>query len=170
MENLNEILEQMNEVRVEAIYNKEYRYIKEIVWDDEANKKYGTSREGYEQYQKDNTNLYATFTNIESLRRMQTRDANKTDVKYFIEAKREVNTQLGQMFDLYNKARAELVKILNVKDEEAFNYYIDEHVIGSGDFRLGANELKSRVTRLIQFVDDYNNDEYLKRVIDKIKD
>ena len=53
--------------RVEAIYNNSYRYIKDIIWDDEKNIKYGNTRKGYDKY-KSESKGYMSFSGEVSLR------------------------------------------------------------------------------------------------------
>ena len=42
-----------------------YRYIKEIVWDDEAQEKYGDSRAGFERFKKDMARSRSTNTVVD---------------------------------------------------------------------------------------------------------
>lgn len=162
---LGKFLEETKQYRIPSIYNYEYRYIKEIIWDTEKQELYGSERAGYEKYKQDNLRTNVSFSCVHSLR---TCTLDNEIQGYIVESKKSTNENFNELYNIYNKARTELYTILDVKDKESFDYYIDEHVITS-EFNLSENSIISRIKTLEKLIKEYNEDEYFKKVLDKIK-
>lgn len=149
--------------RIGAIYDVEYKYIKEIIWDDCAQEKYGKSREGYEQYKSENPGQYS-YAGMVSLREVNHSSGETT---YFIEEKRAVNSDLSDIVKQYELAKAKLYEILEVKDVQSFEIFLTEYK--DLYFTKDVNTIISNIKGFENFLSEYNNDPDFKRVIDKIK-
>jgi hypothetical protein len=154
---LKEHIENCEADRIEAIYNKQYRYIKEIIWDTEAEEKYGTDRAGYEKFKQD-TKGYSTYSGEIFLR--------EVDGVYFTEEKLSYNKKLSAMYKEKDKALEKTKEILGVKDNEAFEYWINNNIPHS--FTTGANEVISYINSLEELISKYNEDEEFKHFFDKV--
>jgi len=158
--------------RVEAIYNTEYRYIKEIIWDTEAQEKFGSGREGYEKFKQDKSypgNL--SYSGEIDLRIRYDRE-NGLLLGYITESKRTSNDNYKHMVKQFEDAKEKMFEILGVKDTEAFNYWLEEYTGGLFGFsRKGANETISAIETLEGIITKYNDPEEqeFKQFLDKIK-
>lgn len=167
---LAEFLNNCKPHRVEAIYNTEYNYIKEIIWDTEAQEKFGSTREGYDRFKMDKDYLgNISFGGEIDLR---VRTINGVPVGYITESKRTTNDNYNHMVKQFEDAKERLFEILEVNDKEAFNYWLEEFAGGLFGFsRSGANETISSIETLQQIITIYNDPHELefKQFIDKIK-
>lgn len=150
--------------RVEAIYDTEYRYIKEIVYDEEKQSRYGSSREGYERYKRDMEG-YASYSGELDLRVQKSREGEV--LGYFTESKLTSNESYKIMMQQYDMALSETKKILGVNDDEAFMFWLETEF--SWGFRNGANEIISGIEKLEGIIARYESDHDFKRFIDKVK-
>lgn len=157
--------------RVEAIYNKEYKYIKEIIWDTEAQEKFGSTREGYEKFQQDeNYPGGMSYGGCIDLRVRTDREGNI--LGYMTESKRTSNDNYKHMVKQFNDAKTKTFEILEVKDIKAFNYWLEEYASGLFGFsRAGANETISAIQELEEIITRYNDPEEheFRQFLDKIK-
>jgi hypothetical protein len=165
---LAKFLEETKQYRIPSIHNEEYSYIKEIIWDSAKQSKYGKERSGYEEFKQDSlkNGLNIGFSGIHSLR--EVKDKHDNIIEYVLESKKTENNNLNELIRIYNDAREELYTILDVKDKETFDYYVDYNII-EGYFRLEANTIIDRLKDLEKMINEYNSDEFYKRYIDKIK-
>jgi|SaaInl8_200m_RNA_FD_contig_81_619839_length_10764_multi_4_in_0_out_0_8 hypothetical protein len=163
---LAEFLENCKPHRVEAIYNTDYRYIKEIIYDTEAEERYGRSRAGYEQYGLENPGSMSFSGEIDL--RIRT-DIDGNVLGCMTETKRTNNDNFTHMVKQYDDAKAELIKLLDVKDIENFNYWLEEAAPFRVSTRMGANETISAIEDLELIYETYNEDEDFKKFLDKIK-
>jgi len=167
---LAEFLENCKPHRVEAIYNTEYKYIKEIIWDTEAQDKFGSTREGYEKFQKDTD--YPGGMSYSGQIDLRIRTNREGEVLgYMTESKRTNNDNFDHMLEQYNLAREKLYEILEVKDKETFNYWLEEEAPFMISMRMGANETITAIENLENIVIKYNDEDHIdfKQFIDKIK-
>lgn len=156
-------LDECHKHRIGAIYDVNYRYIKEIIWDDETQDKYGVTREGYEKYKDEHTGQYS-YSGMASLREVK-HDSGETT--YFIEEKRPVNSELSYIINQYELAKAKLFEVLEVKDIKTFEIFLTEYK--DLYFTKDVNTIISNIKGFENFLSEYNNDADFKRVIDKIK-
>lgn len=147
--------------RKEAIYDYTYSYIKEIIFDDVANEHYGNTRTGYEKFNSNEKSV--SYSGENSLR---TVTVDSEIVGYVLETKRKVNEPLLDMKKSYDDAKEEVLRLLEVKDREAFLYWLDERYYVDP---FQANSYTSGIKDLIMLVADYQEDEDLRKLIDKIK-
>lgn len=157
--------------RIEAIYNTEYRFIKEIVWDTEAEEKFGTDRAAYEAWSKTDKGyergaLDMSYSGKVDLRVLTERSSGKP-VAYVTETKLDRNKSQELMHQQFELAKEEVYKILNVANLSSFNYWFEEQNIY--DWRGGANEIISSIEHLELIIKKYNKDEEFRSFIDKIK-
>jgi hypothetical protein len=160
---LSEFLENIKPHRIEAIYNKEYRYIAQIIWDDELNEKYGSKREGYERFKSEQPG-YVTHSGEIDLRVW--RDHNGEELGYMTETKLNSNESYKIINEQFHGALKKTKEILDVKDHEAFDYWLNNEV--NSTFR-GPNECISAIKRLQSIIERYNEDMEFRAYLDKIK-
>jgi hypothetical protein len=155
--------------RVESIYNKQYRYIKEIIWDDERNEKYGNTRAGYDRFnQEDSLNGLMSYSGEIDLRVLNDRET-KEPLLYMTETKCSSNESYMIIFEQYQHALNKLQELLEVTDTESLNYWLNECRPSFTNYSRGANETISAIQSLEEIYNDYNEDEEFRSFIDKIK-
>lgn len=90
---------------------------------------------------------------------------------YMTESKRTNNDNFNHMLEQYNLARAKLMEILEVKDKENFEYWLEEEAPFRVSMRMGANETISAIESLERIINKYNDPDEVefKSFIDKIK-
>lgn len=150
--------------------NTEHKYIKEIIWDTEAQEKFGSTREGYERFKMDKDYPGSmSFSGEIDLRIRTDREGNV--LGYMTESKRTNNDNFNHMLEQYNLARAKLMEILEVKDKENFEYWLEEEAPFRVSMRMGANETISAIESLERIINKYNDPDEVefKSFIDKIK-
>jgi len=163
---LGQYLENCKPHRTEAIFNKEYKYIKEIVWDDDLNEKHGSTREGYEQFKAENPG-YISYGGEVDLRTWY--DHNGEVLGYLTETKKTSNDNYVILKKQFEDAKDELYRILDVKDRENFNYWLEEEVPLHTSFRLDTNNVIENICELENIITKYKEDEEFKNFLDKIK-
>lgn len=163
---LKDFLDSCKPHRVESIYNKEYKYIKEIIWDEEKNNKYGNTRKGYDSYKQEIEGTASYSGEIEL--RVTKKDGQI--VGYFTETKLSSNEHLNLIFVQYQLALEKTKEILKVKDKNSFMYWLTNERPPFGGFKMGTNEIVGAIQNLESIIRDYNEDEEFKRYLDKIKD
>ena len=159
---LGEFLNKIENHRTEAIYNKEYRYIKQIIYDDELQEKYGSTREGYERYKRDLSG-YASYSGEIDLRVQTDRDG--VILGYFTEAKKKVNDPLSEIEKIYEDAKQEFFNILGCTDTEALEYWLSDKIHINP---MEANSYLYGVKKLEIILKDYEEDEEFKVFLDKL--
>lgn len=165
-----EFLENCKPHRVEAIYNTEYKYIKEIIWDDEANEKFGSSRTGYEKFKNDKDYSGSMSHGGTTDLRVRT-DKDGNILGYMTESKRTNNDNYEHMLKQYELAKAKLIELLDVKDLTNFEYVLEEFSPFRVSMRMGANETIDAIEGLERIYTMYNHPDEteFKDFIDKIK-
>ena len=160
---LKKYLEECKIHRKESIYNKEYRYIKEIIWDDELQAKFGKTREGYDKYKNDySIKGHVAYGGFNDLREIT--DDNKI-IGYLLETKKSNNESYTELIKILNNAKQATINLLNIKDLVAFDYYLDTRGF---NYYNSTNELIGKIEKLEEIIDDYNNEEDFKLYLDKI--
>lgn len=161
---LAEYLEECKQHRIKSIYNYEYRYIKEIIYDTEKEERYGTERDGYEQYKKE-TKGSLSYGGEVSLR------TNTTDGEidgYVSEEKLKENINLNKMKDILSRAKQHLMNTLMVKDIGSFEYWLATLDTGM----MADNKSVNGITAMIEFyewiIEAYQGDKDYKKYVDKI--
>ena len=162
---LAEFLENCRIHRVEAIYNYEYRYIKEIIYDDEFNEKFGSTREGYENWKKEKTPGGISFSGEVSLRTVTDKDKI---IGYVSESKRRENTSYMEMKKQFEEAYSKMCEIINVKDKSSFDYWFESS--GYKHNITEANKFILAIEKLEELIFIYDNNSKFKKLIDKIKE
>jgi len=160
---LKEFLEECDEHRLEAIYNYDYRYIKEIIYDEDLEKKYGNTRKGYEEFKK---NEPGTMSYNDTYLRTR-RDKEGNILGYMSEKALKTNDKLNMIAEIYERAELKFREILGVTCPESFNYWFDS--LGWYDEKLDVNNLINRIKRLEGILTSYDEDENFRSFIDKIK-
>lgn len=161
---LQEFIDNCQKERIEAIYNAEYKYIKEIIWDDEKNNQYGTTREGYENFKQDNN---GSISHSHEIYLRENKDIKtKETLGYLIESKRTSNDNYNIMYDNFKKAKEKFIEMLEVEDTEAFEYWLESY---TSIYLAKANEIINSIKTLDNILIKYNEDKEFKRFIDKIK-
>jgi len=156
--------------RIPSIYNTKYRYVKEIVYDTEAEEKYGTSRAGYDEWKntkKYNQTTSLGYSGVTSIRTLSDYKTGET-LGYILETKETTNDSLTKMLNILEKAEEEFYKILDVTAFDTFNFWFQDQYDTMRN--LEANSIISRIERLEGIINDYNEDEEFRNFINKIKD
>jgi len=160
---LGSFLQEIEEHRGEAIYNTTHRYIKEIIWDDEKNKKYGDTREGYERYKRD-SNGYMSYSGVVSLREETDKDNNI--IGYMTEQKRQTNEPLKEIQEIYDRAVDKFCELVGgSSDSKVLKWWLDDNIHRDTQ----ANTYMYGVKSLEEYLDEYSWNEEFKEFIDKIK-
>lgn len=160
---MKQFIEMIESHRKEAIYNYSYKYIKEIIWDDEKNEKYGDGRVGYEIFTQENE-VSVSFSGIESLRKVYDMDNNVKS--YILETKKEVNDPLMEIIDIYNSAVDYFCNKLGSTDSKILRWWIDSNIEVNP---REVNSYLSAVKELNSYLIDYEIYEDFRLFIDKIK-
>ena len=161
---LKEFLEECDEHRLEAIYNYDYRYIKEIIYDEDLEKKYGNTRKGYEQFKKNELGTISYGGDV-SLRTREDKEGNI--IGYMSEKSLKNNDKLNMIAEIYERAELKFREILGVTCPESFNYWFDS--LGWYDEKLDVNNLINRIRQLEGILTSYKEDKEFRSFIDKIK-
>jgi len=167
---LKEYILNASHYRNNASYNKEYKYIKEIIWDNEAQEKFGNTRDGYEKFRNDESYPGGISYSGEIDLRIRT-DVETGDVLgYLTESKKTMNDDFEHMIKQFEDAKAKTFEILGVKDVETFNFWLEEYAGGIFGFsRSGANETIIAIETLESIIIEYDKSKKFKKFIDKIK-
>lgn len=164
---MKDILDELETLKSNSIYNYEYKYIKEIIWDDERNSKYGNDRNGYEKYKQEDTNTYITFSGKTSLRIVEDRTTGEI-VGYIAESECKDKSE-KRIYELRDLAKKEFYNALGVTNISEFEFWYNEYY-GTCDFRNSSYTIVfNQIKQLINIVKRYNEDEDFKKFIDKIK-
>ena len=148
--------------RVEAIYNNSYRYIKDIIWDDEKNIKYGNTRKGYDKY-KSESKGYMSFSGEVSLRVETDKDNNI--LGYMIEEKKQINEPLLEIYKIWDDSKKSFFELLGASDPSLLEYWLDDKI--NVDIRC-PNSFKGAIKELYDIIEEYNLNSDLKRFLDKL--
>lgn len=165
-ENLNpfqEYLDKAKENKIESIYNYEYKYIKEIIWDTEKQLKFGNKREGYERFNTKDKSV--SYSGVSSLRTVTDSANNSPVIGYVLETRLTQNDAYLRMKEQYDLAKNKLYKILEVKDTESFDYWF-EQIIG---YPSSENSILSHIREFGNILEQYANDDEFRKFLDKIK-
>ena len=160
---LKEYLERCKPHRIESIYNTEYKYIKEIIWDTEAQEKFGDDRSGYEKFKNDsNYPGNISYSGEIDLRIRTAKDG--TILGYLTEKKMTRNDSYLIIQKNLEDAKEKTIEILQVKDIKNFDYWLEGKMYSSS----GANEMISSIEVLESIITTYAYDEDFKSYLDKI--
>lgn len=163
---LSQYLENCKKHRIESIYNIEYRYIKEIIWDDEANNKFGNDRTGYEKFKNDfNYPGDLTYSGLVDLRVRIDKEGNA--LGYITETKLTYNESYNIMYSQYSQAKEKLYEILEIKNRETFDYWFNNY--SYVNLKSG-NDIIYSIKSLEEIIVKYNEEEEFKKFIDAIKE
>lgn len=158
---LDKYLKDLESHRTEAIYNYSYKYIKEIIWDDEKNEKYGDSRLGYDKFRKD-VRTSVSYSGVTSLREIT---IDNGIVGYISETKNQINYPLLEISEIWKSAREEFIRELGATDTRAIDFWLDDKIYI--DY-TEANSYRSAIMELKDIIKDYNYDEDFRFFIDKL--
>ncbi len=164
---LENIKKDINNIRKKTIYNYKYEYWmgneKNLTNDNHKNKIYGEDRKGYEQFKNDfkgdiGYGGYISFRGLE-------KDGEL--VGCILERKISNNPHVDAAKGLYDQALQETIDILDVKDKISFDYYVREHILEMG-YSNSVDNYSRAVERLIELVENFNEDPEFKTYINKI--
>ena len=126
----NEILgltENLEELTKKSTYAYEYTYLKEIVVDEELQKKYGKSREGFEKFKDE---LYfkdgeqsISYSAKKSLREVK---SNGEITNYIIEERVSDTRFIEEAQKIYEEILSKYEDLFGVNDKENFYYLLDQ--------------------------------------------
>jgi len=141
-----------------SIYNSNYRYIKEIIWDSKLEEEIGGSRASYEKYKKNKNISYSGVTYLRTI----VDNSNKA-IAYITETKRTTNEDNIKLYEILERATKELYKILKVKDINNFEYFLENENI------LYASSVVANIKALENIIIRYNSEPEFKAYLDKVK-
>jgi hypothetical protein len=160
-----------NRIEHENIYNYKYTY-----WvatpngmrlDDERNHKYGETRDGYEEWKRQEPqSWYADHGGVVSLRRVYDRDNENKTVGYITEEKLSDQGWKNEIVELVEQCFERLCETLNVKDRENFKYFVFNDLGFERDYKL---ELRTKLDKMVHVYNEYQDDEEYRAFVDKIK-
>lgn len=149
-------------------YNYNYEYYKKtpngMILDIPTNHQYGSTRDGYDSWKKDNIELTASYSGITSVRTLTDRSGNIDG--YILETKLPDRVWHLELKEKYNEVFLEICKIMDVIDTESFRYFVENDVELSKDF---GTSVMNKLRHLINVCERYDYDEDFKKLVDKIK-
>ena len=168
---------ELKAIKKELIYNYNYSYFdtniagsKEgaIVPNENLNEKFGPSRKGYELFRNEFDELRVGYGGVVSLREITLRDSDEL-VGYVVEEKQPTRPYIQQADDIYDDVLFGFKELLEVKDEESLDFYINENGPGYDLHEKDNVSLQARkVAFLMDIIHEYNEDESFMRFFDKI--
>jgi hypothetical protein len=169
---INDLLQKVSSVNKELIYNYDYIYYDldgtSLTLNEENNNKYGTSRKGYESFRSDSSGLLSVgYSGVTSLREVYTTDSLDL-VGYITETKRATKPYIKEASDIYDDALQEFIRLLEVKDLESLDFYIQEENPYDFMSKDRVNEQTRSVRFLLEIIEKYDDDENFKKFFNKI--
>ena len=161
---LGDFLNEIESHRTDAIYNYEYKYIKEIIWDDVKNEKYGITRAGYDKFKNEEPG-YMTYSGETIIRTNIDRDGDV--LGYMTETKRKINDSLNEIFEIYVRALDRFCELVeSSEDTSTLKWWLDKKIHID---TMEANTYLYAVKKLETFLYEYNECPEFKTFIDKVK-
>jgi succinate dehydrogenase flavin-adding protein (antitoxin of CptAB toxin-antitoxin module) len=176
LNNIKIIKNKVQDINKELIYNYDYYYYDtniagykkgEIIPNNNLNKKFGSSRRGYEMFKEEHDELSVGHSGETSIREIYTRKT-KDLVGYIMETKKVTRPYLDEADSLHDEAILEFKNLLGVTDDKALEFYLNEN--NTNDFfnKDRVNNQLTRINRLIKILDEYYNNNEFKHFFDKI--
>jgi len=174
---MKENFDKIKKIKKELIYNYDYSYYDTnvagskdgaIVPNESLNEKFGPSRRGYEMFKTEFSELRVGYSGVTSIREISLRDSNEV-VGYIMESKKPERPYIQEAKNLYDDMYAEFVELMDVKDENALEYYIEDNGPGYDLYEKDSVALDQRKAEfLMELIDLYKYDEDFKHYFDKI--
>lgn len=160
-------LERLSELSPKGLKAYTYRYVKEIIYDNQAETEYGTTREGYEKFKQANKDLDVSYSGATSLRHI---DDCEGTVGYILETKESEDDRYNEIDKILLDAWEEFYIVLEVEDKESVKHYLDIRINADVPMAIPYHKRMEREVKFLRdFVDEYREDEEIKRFFDKIK-
>ena len=157
-------------IRKKNIYNYNYEYWRGndtfMEKDGMSNLAFGNTREGYENYKKENPDSDVHYAGKVSLRKVQDRVSGRT-IGYITETKLSDTPHIDEAEKYMNEAIEYTKKELGVKDEKSFIYYLEREVRVQ-DFHRSIDNILHEIESLECILDDYKEDEDFRLFFNKI--
>lgn len=153
----------------EPIYSFRYKYIKEIVWDDEKNIKYGDSRDGYEKFKHSNEYIRKDTSDSFYVVLKETEDkVTRESTGYTIETKSINLKNQDKLKELVSNAQLECMSLLGIKSP-SFLFWLNGYSGYGGTYINSIDAARHKIKFLIGIIEDYAVQEDFKDFIDKFK-
>jgi len=154
----------------DTLKNYEYKYYNKtsmgMELNEDANTYFGNNRAGYEYFKQENPDSTVDYANT-SLRTVYD-SVSKKITGYITEKTLSCTPQKDEARKIFNLQLQEVINYLDVKDEAAFMFYINAEM-ESSDFNTSVDYYKSKVSYLVDLIQEYNEDEEFRYFINKIK-
>lgn len=174
---MKESFDKIKKIKKELSYNYDYSYYdtnvagsKEgaIVPNESLNEKFGPSRRGYEMFKAEFSELRVGYSGVTSIREISLRGSDEV-VGYIMESKKPERPYIQEAQNLYDDMYTNFMELMNVKDEEALEYYIEYNGPGYDLYEKDSVALDQRKAEfLMELIELYNNDEDFNHYFDKI--
>lgn len=165
---LKELYDTVHSVIKSNSYNYHYEYYKKtpngMVLDIPLNHQYGSTRDGYDSWKKDNKELTASYSGMTSVRTVTDRTGYVDG--YIFETKLPDRTWHTELKEKYDAAFLEICKLLEVKDIESFGYFVENDVELSKDY---STSIMNKLRHIIDVFERYEYDDDFRKLVDKIK-
>jgi hypothetical protein len=167
---IKEYKDKIKSIRKKYNYNYSYEY-----WQGTDNKMekngmsilaFGNTREGYEEYKRENPDSIIDYGGVVSLRKVRDETSGRT-IGYITETKHSDRPHIDEAEKYMNKAIKYVKKELGVQDEKSFEYYLEKEVRVQ-DFHRSIDNIIHEIESLECILEDYNEDEEFRRFFDKI--
>ena len=163
-------LKEIEKISKEDAWNYEYDYFtidgENLIKNSQVAEYFGKSREGFEKYREENPDSRISYSGEISLRAVFDRENDKV-IGYITEKKIKNPKYLEKAKRLYEKQKEEVIKCLNIADIKNFNYYLDIYLVDF-DFNTNINTYARKISKLLDLVENYENDDDFKDFFDKI--
>ena len=157
----------ISEIKGKSLYNYSYQYWTgdetSMELDESTCNHMGKDRVGYEEFKQAFSGQIG-YSDVTSLR---TLEKDKEIVGYITETKKSMSPHVDAARKIYDEVIEETKRILEVKDEEAFLYYVQENIY-RWDFHREIDGYERGVDSLIELVEDYFENEDFKKFFDKV--
>jgi len=169
MDKLKHFLNENNVIRTKKNYDYDYDYYlcvdDVIVLNKKSNTKYGSSRDGYERWKRENQTSQVGYAGDISAREIIDRNTKKTQ-GYIFEKKRFSTEYQEKQDEIFDCAWKYFCELFEIKDEKAIEFFILQ------DVELAWTQSEQtgfKIRALIEAYTNYNEDELYRYVFDKIK-
>ena len=167
MNNLNSFIDEMEKYRDNSIHTYEYTYLTKLIYNNEQNNKYGHSRDGFENYRNTESG-HVTHSGEISLRIRK--DNNGNDLEYILEKKVNTGYVTKILKPIFEKAKLEFYKLLDVKDIKTMDFWLEKTEDDSlSTLRSETVYYIARVKNMNKILYKYSTDNEFKDFLDKLK-
>jgi hypothetical protein len=170
MKEFNNYLQAAKSIHKDTLQNYEYVYYNKtpngMEYNNDVNEYFGNTREGYEKFRQENPDSFVDYATT-SLRPVRD-NVTKNVIGYITEKTLSCTPMRDEAKKLYKLQLQEVIDYLEVKDINSFMFYVDTNS-ENGSFGNDTSLYISKISYLVDLIEEYEEDEEFKSFIDKIK-